>query len=185
MKKEIIIPGLLIILNCYVTSCRSLKEAVATGEKIQITNENLHQLSGSYAILSADTSHIMLDYCLTSFTYYDLIKRPTSNDKVTVEVVKDKNLLVRVYKGSSLLKSKMVKGQLKNGYYTFRVNKILPLVVLNIYKRQEIRIAILKNGDLSIDAANTGLLFLLFAPVIGGGNENYNLIFKKVQTTFN
>lgn len=185
MKKEIIIPCLLIILNFCLTSCLSLKETVAIREKVDITNETLHQLNGSYNILSADTSHIMLDYCLTSFTYYDFIKRPTINDKVTIEVVKDKNLLVKVYKDSSLLKSKTVKGQLKNGHYTFRVNKILPLVVLNIYKRQEIRIGRLKNGDLSIDAANTGLLFLLLAPVIGGGNENYNLIFKKKQDSLN
>ena len=89
---------------------------------------------------------------------------------VKLKVIDDQHLGVTLVKNDSIIKSKVLNGKIRNGY--FEMNRRLffvPTLYLNIFRTTKFRIGLLEGGNLTTDykqiAIGTGFLIIPFHEV--------------------
>ena len=169
-------------LSFLASSCFNLKP-IAKNITVQPLNYNLNKLDGDYEIYSIDTSFRNLEFALT---YSDKILFDTIElkyEKVNLKAIDNRHLQVTVLNRDSVIKTKIIKGYISQDYFNFKLihlSSIKPFyLIINGFTMQKNRIALLKNGNLTLDTNGGGRLFLVFFPTFGGGAEFYNLGFKR------
>lgn len=170
---------ILLFILIFLGGCVSLKAPVEQEGRIALTSDQLHLLNGEYEILSDGNSHIMLDYCLLGKQKFDLINRPGLTDRIRIEAISKDRLKVTMLHGQEAAKHKKIKGKLVGGYYVFKTNQLLPLIAINIYGHQEVRLGLNAERSLTVQFAGTTVVFVVVVPVTGGKNEEDHLVFKR------
>ena len=172
----------ILTLNFAISSCFNLKP-ITKNIAVQSLNNSLSKFNGDYEVYSIDTSFRNLEFALT---YSDKIKFDTVElkyEKVNLKAIDKKRIQVSVFKRDSIIKTKIIKGYISQNYFNFRISRLSSIkpvyVILNAFATQRNRIALLDNGNLTLDTNGGGFLLLVFVPTFGGGAEFYNLNFKR------
>lgn len=173
-------PGLILFaIMVSLVGCVGLKPPVTHEGDVALASGQLHLLNGEYALMSADTSYVMLDYCMLGKQKFDFINKPGHGDRIRIEAMPKDRLKVTMLHGDEVVRQKRIKGELANGYYSFKASQLLPMVAINIYRHQEVRLGLNTEGSLVVQLAGTTVVFIVFVPVTGGKEEKDYLVFKR------
>lgn len=179
----------LFCLVTYLCSCNSLKPITQNNLLQTLSSNELSKLDGDYEIISTDTSYPTLARALTftdkkvlkNFNHIDQLAR--KDFRINVKSLDEKHLKVTLYSQNKIVKTKTLKGKVSDNYFQFKMRKISPVspfdLILSLYKKQENRIGLTKNGELLLDSYEGGVLLLFVMPTFGGDTDAYNLIFKR------
>lgn len=172
-----------IVLSIFSNSCTSLKPITANSSLQTIGPSETSKFNGNYEIISLDSSYRTLEYALTFSGQFDFLHLPKNNDRVNVAIIDSRHLKISVYKSDNLIVSRIIKGRIFQNYFHSNLTSISfvkPLYgILNIYRRQKVRLGLLQSGDLILDCDTGGVLLLVAFPIFGSGDEQYNLVFKR------
>jgi hypothetical protein len=171
----------LLLLSCISSH---LPAVDAKDTRKMLSTENYTNLNGSYQIMSVDSLDVSLDYYLTFKGSFDYIKKPGLHDFVTLTFLNEHFLNIKVYENETLTKSKIMKVKLSNGSFLCNRRVISPFyVAFNVFRDQKMRISCTANGDLLIDLIDGSIGFLFFIPIplSGTSNQNFNLVYKKIN----
>lgn len=157
-----------------------------------LSANELSKLDGDYEIISTDTSYPTLARALT-FTdkkvlnNFNHIEQLVKKDfRLNIKSIDERHLKVTLYSRNEIVKTKKIKGKLADNYFQFKMRKISPVapfyLILSLFKKQENRIGLTKNGELLLDSYEGGVLLLLVVPTFGGETDAYNLIFKRKKS---
>jgi len=133
-----------------MSSCAALKPDKYVNGQIELTNKNLNLLNGKYSRISANQSK-------SGDLFWNLYTKGYNlgDEKlcyVKLNVINNKRIEVSLLKNDSLIKSKILKGKIKNGYFEFRKRiLVLPTIFLNTFRTTKFRIGILNNSNLTTD----------------------------------
>jgi hypothetical protein len=100
---------------------------------------------------------------------------------ITLEAISSHQLKATLWNDSIAVKSKTLKGKYSGGYfYVNRHFKFVPLPFI-FFKKDDhkIRVGKLKNGQLVMDVASSGFLWILF--FAGGYDDQFDLKFELVR----
>lgn len=162
-------------------ACKTLEPASTRPSQLVLSAPTIARLAGEYEILASPTNSSLLDEILLFRNYFDLEKRPGPEDRIRIEVLDSNRIKATLLSAAKEIRSKTTRGRFEEGYFRFRHSRLIPFLAINLYRREEVRLTVLENGDLVADDASTGLVFLLFVPVIGGGDHNKGSVFRKIR----
>jgi len=168
-----------VILIILFTSCASLKPIDHNDKLQELTPININILDGNYEIYPTEHSFRTLEYITTYNDFYNFIRFPQHGDYINLKAIDKTRIKVTVYHNNSIIKTRIIKGKIKQNYFDYKIRSLSFYFLINTYGDQNNRIGVLKNGDLTIDAINAGCILLVFLPCACGGAENYNFIFKR------
>ena len=107
---------------------------------------------------------------------------PDAGDYLTLKVLSEKKIEVSVFQDDQLIRTKILKGKIKDNYFVFRKRRVLLFwLVINGIRIQKSRIGVLKNGNLILDNSGGGILLLVLLPINAASDEFHNLEFKKIE----
>lgn len=156
----------LLIISIF-NSCATLKSDKLVDGQIKLTNENLNLLNGKYSRIStSETESETGDLFWNLYTKgYNVGEKKLCN--VELKVIDEKKIEVSLMKNDSLIKSKILKGKIKNGYFEFKKRTfILPTIFLNTFRTTKFRVGILENSNLTTDYSQvsfgTGFVIIPF-----------------------
>lgn len=170
---------LLLTFLISLLGCVSLKSPLTREDRIPLISNQLHILNGEYELLSVDSSHIMLDYCVLGRQRFDLVNRPGATDRIRIETLPNDRLKVELLHGEEVRKVRKIKGKLVDGFYVFKSSQLLPLIAVNVYGHQEVRLGLDTAQSLTVQLAGTTVVFIVFVPVTGGKQEEDYLVFRR------
>lgn len=173
--------GSWILLLWMACGCSTLKPPTTAPDLFRLEEENFSQINGEYEILAAGDSHIMLDYCLTGNQRFDLEKKPGPGYRIRLEAISSKQLLVTILGDQSAVKRKKLKGELNDGYYTFRLRKLRPYLLINFFNEQHVRLGLNQEHALVVQLLGSTTAFVLFVPVTGAKYDEEKLVFQRVK----
>jgi hypothetical protein len=172
-----------IVLSIFSNSCTSLKPITANSSLQTIGPSEISKFNGNYEIISLDSSFRTLEYALTFSGQFDFLDLPKNNDRVNMAIIDSRHLKISVYKSDTLIVSRIIKGRIFQNYFHSNLTSIAfvkPFYgILNIYRRQKVRLGLLQSGDLILDCDTGGVLLLVAFPIFGSSDEQYNLVFKR------
>lgn len=167
------------------SSCVMLKplplKPVDNKQPIQIMEQNnLRQFNGVYELHSID-SNTTLEY---TFTYKSLFNRqqlPGFNDYMQLSAIDEKHMSATLYVNNKIVKSKKIKGKIRNNYFEFHSSCFSLKYVFFLYRQQTNRLALSKDGNLLLDTNKGGIGFFLILPIpfSGSSMDEYNLQFRQ------
>jgi len=181
---------LLIVATLLLASCTTFKDSSST-DRLYLEKQNLHALEGVYAsteltppTYSDGTPKGILfsgDFLnkLYSYNTVKAVSNAPSNYSFRVAVVDENKLAVSLLKDSIVVKSKTIRGKLKNGYfYRRKALLVMPFVgVLYGYTAHRQRIGI-ENETLIVDLRdNVYMGFLTAGHVV---NEQRKTRYRKL-----
>jgi hypothetical protein len=172
----------LCFLHFAITSCSSLKGTVDSENRIHLSDSTPQHLAGKFKTSStlpatsykADLAWDIFDWGYTPKTSFDYIEiRPAANNK----------LLIEYWDSTTLIKSKLFKGNFKNGYFIFkRKYLVIPAVLVNLFRARSFRIGLLPNGNLITDYKQvSGGSFYVLLPYFNKKKE-YAVEFEKLNS---
>ncbi len=170
----------LLFLLIIVSSCSTLKIPIKVEHQIDLTLNNLTLLNGVYNRLSTDNlgSNVR-------DLFWDFFLRGYPDDKqdfIRLAFQDERHVKISLIKKDSVITTKSLKGRIRNNTFEFnRRVKIIPLIVSNVYKDSKIRIAILQNGNLNVDAKTMTYGIIYFIIPAGGAEKRYNMQFEKAR----
>jgi len=165
-----------------MASCSPFKKFEKNSSRIKLNETNLKSLNGKYSLISVDSSYRFLDWTLFAKSPFGFENIPTSSDYVSFQVLNKKEIKVAVFENGNMIRSKSLKGKIKNDYFVFRKKRVLLFwLILNGVRIQKTRIAIHKNGDLILDNKSGGVLLLGIFPIFGSNDEHHNYLFEKIN----
>jgi hypothetical protein len=189
MRNFFIFSCILLCLVTFSSSCNSLKPVVQHNSLQTLNFNDISKFDGEYNILSSDTSYPTLAHALTfsdkkylnDFNHLNILAE--KDVRLKIKSIDDTHLKITVYRNNKVLKTKILRGKLSDNYFQFTSTKISSIspfyLILNRYRKQENRIGLLENGDLTLDSYEGGVLLLFVMPTFGGDSGSYNLIFKR------
>lgn len=140
-----------ILFLCFLTSCSSLRRAPDCTSRIELNDTTLNRLTGKYKPYSVvpDTQiKTSLSWNIFDAGY----NSETIHDFVEIEVHGKNELSISYWDSTTLIKSKVFKGKIKNDYFVFkRKYLIIPAVIVNLFRNRAFRIGLLPNGNLISD----------------------------------
>ena len=152
---------------CALTSCATLKSDKLVDGQIELTKENLNLLNGKYSRNPVNQPEKWKGDLFWNFFTRGYNVGADSLCSVSIRVVDERNLDVTLMKNDSIIKSKVVKGKLKDGY--FEMNRrvfFIPTIYLNVFRTTKFRLGLLENQSLTTDykqiAWGTGFVIIPF-----------------------
>jgi hypothetical protein len=144
------------LLCIAVDSCSSLKGTVDCQNRIILSDSTVKLLAGKFkpvATLPKSSTTAGLPWEI-----FDRGFNPkTNSDYVLIKPIAGNKLLISYWDSTNLIKSKIFKGKLKNGYFVFkRRYLIIPAVLVNLFRARSFRIGLLPNGNLITDYKQIG-----------------------------
>ena len=158
MKKKNIV--ILLFLGLYfLSSCSSLKNNNYNPNRVMLNNSNFKLIEGKYKINSIDNkgsfgldSYLLGNNLSYLLKRYEFDSRSDSSHYVKFKFVDEKTLNVSYTENSGILKTKKIKGKLKDGYFELKRSSLLiPAILANLYRNRKFRIGLLDNGNLTTD----------------------------------
>ena len=180
-KERVIIFCSFCILHILITaSCSHKLEPISNTDSLQQLNDsNINKFNGDYDIKSIDSSLTFLSYALTFYDKLSYKYQLKENDRLNLRVINNRHIKATLYINNKVRKSKIIKGHLSENYFYYKITRVEAYLILNVHKRQVNRIALLANGNITLDSFYAGILFLVIMPTFGGGGPEYNLVFKR------
>jgi hypothetical protein len=139
-------------------SCASFEENITNTNRVKLTRDNISLLDGNYLNNTAKKV-LPLDYFWGSNykmkeynTVYNLVYEKDYPYQITLKTISDRKIHVNVYVDGNILKSFVIKGKIKDGY--FEQNRkmfVIPAFMINVYHSSKFRIGLLNNGNLITD----------------------------------
>lgn len=150
---------LIFLFLCVINfSCTSFKTVEDNKEKIFLTKENIKLLDGIY-LNNTEVKVFPMDYFwgknYKDKEYQSVYKQVYEQKKpyfIKLKAINKKQIHISIYVDNEILKSFILKGKLKNGY--FEQNRkiyIIPMVIFNMYHNSKFRIGKLKSENLVTD----------------------------------
>ncbi|CAM3768765.1 Lipoprotein [Flavobacterium branchiophilum] len=149
---------LLLIYCCINFSCVSLKKLEQNDKQVTLTKSNLNLLNGTYQN-NNENYDIEYEYFWGSFLRssefkkaYLLANKGKRNYIVSINVISEKKINIEISINGEVIKSKIIKGKIKNGY--FEQNRKLftiPALLVNVFHNSKLRIGLLNNGNIITD----------------------------------
>jgi hypothetical protein len=171
----------LIPLIFLLYSCKILDQPKSTKDLQEINENNLKLMNGSYNVFSTDSTYRTLDDILFKMKgIYNFANLPDSTVKINLEFIDSERLKVSLLKGDEILKMKIRKGRIQDGYFT--LNRTLYgtfWFIINALGEQTSRIGLLKNNNITVDTYNGGVSFIVVLPIGGADSELYNIEFER------
>ena len=123
-----------IIILLFFCSCATLQKP--SGEKlISLSKENITRISGDYEnVAKNDSIFNWMDLLWNQLKYRGVYyeKEKALNTKVHIQVINEKRLEFQLFEGDKLVKQRIVKGKIKNGFFYKRpiliIYPFIPLV---------------------------------------------------------
>jgi len=143
--------GYLFFILSICFSCSSLKLCVQNEDKIELSQSNINLLNGKFA----NDSFLNKDSIQGSLYWNFFDRGHNSKDSVEyikLEVLNTKKIKVSYFDGDTIVRSKVLKGKIRNGYFEFHKKYlIIPALYVNVFRNRSFRISILTNGNLITD----------------------------------
>jgi hypothetical protein len=172
----------ILLFTLFLSSCSSLKKSINSDGRIILTESNLTLLDGKYeresVQLNKDSFHGNLYWNFFDRGY----NRKRATDFFELTVIDNENILVSYIDGNESVKSRNMKGKIKDGYFEFkRKHLFIPMIFVNMYRDSKFRIGISNDNDLTTDYKQItfGTAFVLF-PFYEKKEEN-NMIYKRIE----
>ncbi|ADV48738.1 hypothetical protein Celal_1425 [Cellulophaga algicola DSM 14237] len=154
-SNKMMLYGYILIL---ISSCATLKKNEMAEHQIELTNENLHLINGTYE----NNEHMRppyLDYFWGSYLKakeFKILSKEVTEEKnpylITLKVVNKKKINATVKIKDRILKTYTIRGRIKNGYFEQnRKMYILPALLINEYHSSKFRIGLLENDKVITD----------------------------------
>ena len=185
MKFYKLLPYLCLLL--LISSCATFKSNEVLKNKIELTKENLHLVNGTYENNESEGAGY-LDYFWGSFFknkeskfiyHMELEENPCYY--ITLKVIDKKKIYATLYVNETLIKSYIIEGRIKNGY--FEQNRkvyIIPAILLNQYHSSKFRIGLLKNNNVITDSKKIEFSNYYFFGFTDDNYSYYNLEHEKM-----
>lgn len=152
-------------------SCATFKENRTSEYLTELTETNIELLNGTYQH-NEDKTPLPLDYFWGSFykmkeyqSVYELVYEQKLPYYVNLNAINSKEIGVKIYVDGNLLKSYIIKGKIKNGYFEqSRKTFIIPAFMINSYYSSKFRNGLLENGNVVTDFKkyNFGTVYLFY-----------------------
>ncbi len=171
---------LVYVFHLTLMSCVTLQQSTLKKQKVELTKSDLNQLNGDYELLPTDNSTYRLPLVLVynKCCGYDTVS--DEKDRVSLQVLTNNRIRVMIISDNKIVKKKILRGKMKDGYFECNSSYLSPFwVVVNAYTRQKIRIGLLADGSLVVDAARETWGFLVFMPFTGHRDKVNNLEFPR------
>ncbi len=141
-----------------LSSCASFKKSKLAENQTYLTNENLYLINGTYKN-DEKRSPSPLTYFFGSYykmkeykSVYELVYEKKNPYLITLKVLDKNSLKVEIKVADSVLKSYVIKGKVKNGYFEQnRKMYIIPALMYNSYHSSKFRIGYLKDKNIITD----------------------------------
>ncbi len=174
MKKIAVFPYLLLIMIVWV-SCATLKKDKLVEGQVWLTNKNLYLINGRYNRISIDSTSYDLFYKFLGgggYVFWENEKDLNLNNSISLKVLDHKRIKATLFKNDSIVKTKILRGRLKSGYFELRRGyHIIPIIFFNSFGTHKIRIGLLGNSNLTTDYKE--IFFGTFPVIIPFYNKNY------------
>lgn len=172
------------LTSTILLSCIPLKDHVVDKREVKLNRDNLSILEGEYKIWSVD-GKALLPYLINDCSFNGN-NWPDSCDKVILTLLNKRKLKIRIIDSGTEVKSKILKGKIKNGYFETSTTELDPfwMIIIGVH-HNKIRLGYLKNENLLIDYSTTHLGLLLFMPFEGSESMGNNVEFKKINKITN
>ena len=141
----------LLIISIF-TSCASLKSDKFVDGQIELTKQNLNLINGIYTRNPINQSEKWKGDLFWNFYTRGYNVGADSLCAVELKVVDERRLNVTIMKNDSIIKSKVLKGKIKNGYFEMKRRVFfVPTIYLNVFRTTKFRIGLLENDNLTTD----------------------------------
>ena len=156
-----------LLLITILTSCATLKSDKYVDGQIELTKENLNLLNGKYSRNPVNQSEKWKGDLFWNFYTRGYNVGADSLCAIKLKVIDEKHLDVTIMKNDSIIKSKVLKGKIKNGYFEMKRRVFfIPTIYLNVFRTTKFRIGLLENENLTTDykqiAWGTGFVIIPF-----------------------
>ena len=156
-----------LLLISIFTSCASLKSDKFVDGQIELTKQNLTLINGKYTRNPVNQSENWKGDLFWNFYTRGYNVGADSLCAVELKVIDERHLNVTIMKNDSIIKSKVLKGKIKNGYFEMKRRVFfIPTIYLNVFRTTKFRIGLLENDNLTTDykqlAWGTGFVVIPF-----------------------
>jgi hypothetical protein len=156
----------ILILIISLTSCSSVKKAIAS-ENIKEINENKEsELTGVYENKSLNGDAEI--YSLWSTLIFKAENYENWTDlKVSLKINREKQVVAELMNGEENIASKILKGEIENGYYRIKkqFNSEFKYILFWILGDSSVKIGITEKKELIVLRESSGTAFLVAFPV--------------------
>ena len=150
---------LILFFLCVINfSCSSFKTVEDNKERIFLTKENIKLIDGIY-LNNTEVKVFSMDYFWGKNyknkeyeSVYKLVYEQKMPYLIKLKTLNEKQIQITIYVDNKVLKSYVLKGKLKNGYFEqSRKIYIIPMIIFNMYHNSKFRIGKLKNDNVITD----------------------------------
>ncbi|MRM83998.1 hypothetical protein D1003_09265 [Riemerella anatipestifer] len=139
-------------------SCSSFKSVNENKERIFLTKENIKLIDGIY-LNNTEVKVLPMGYFWGKNynnkeyeSVYKLIYEQKKPYFIKLKSLTEKQIEITIYVENQVLKTYILKGKLKNGYFEqSQKTYVIPLIIFNMYHNSKFRIGKLKNDNLVTD----------------------------------
>ena len=140
------------LLISIFTSCASLKSDKFVDGQIELTKQNLTSINGKYTRNPVNQSEKWKGDLFWNFYTRGFNVGADSLCAVELNIIDERRLNVTIMKNDSIIKSKVLKGKIKNGYFEMKRRVFfIPTIYLNVFRTTKFRIGLLENNNLTTD----------------------------------
>jgi len=173
---------LLLLICITLNSCASFKHHQIRQDQTYLNSENIHLLNGSFQNNKKNTprSYFWGSYITTK--YFDVLRK--IKDKtilVNLKVLNNKKIEVKIVADNTVLKSYVIKGKIKKGYFEQRRKLyLIPALLYNEYHNSKFRIGLLNDNNIVSDFKNIEFGTVYFVQPFNSGYSNSDVIHERI-----
>ena len=170
-----------IIFVCVLTSCSSLRRAKLCTSRIELNDTTLNRLAGKYKPYSV-VPNTQIKTSI-SWNIFDVGYNPkTKHDYVEIEILSKNKLSISYWDSTTLMKSRVFNGKIKNGYFVFkRKYLIIPALFVNLFRNRIFRIGLLLNDNLITDYNQISFGSFFFIIPNGSSTNEFGVEFQRLD----
>lgn len=161
-------------------SCSGLKNNVNRTDQVMLNSSNFKLLDGTYESKSVRSKEDLYWYAFEGVMNYQSYADSTGS--ITFKVIDKKHIEVSYVKRDTLVKRKIIKGKIKNGYFIFnRKYLFIPMLFTNLYRDRTFRVGLLENGNMITDynLVSFGTAMIIFP--FRENTREYNVEFRRIE----
>jgi hypothetical protein len=160
-------------------SCSVLKPPAEIESQVKLNRDNLNLINGTYNRYAIDSvksnpSDLFWGFSLKGYNGNE------GEDFVKLIVEDEHHIRVSLIMSDSIIQTKTIKGKIREN--TFEFNRrfiIIPVIVATIYKDSKVRISLMENGNLNVDAKTMAYGLTFFILPVGGVEQKYRMEFER------
>ncbi|MEO6948201.1 MAG: hypothetical protein ABI123_01120 [Ginsengibacter sp.] len=145
------LPIIMIIFLCGLSSCSSLRKAQPSKSRVNLDESTIHVLDGKF--IERVKIPNKKNPASLSWNIFDRGYNAESQESyIEIKAISSNQLSISYWDSTTLLKSKIFKGRIKNDYFIFkRKYLVIPAIFVNLFRNRSFRIGLLPNNNLITD----------------------------------